>query len=241
MNPFLKAVLLTIVIVALALLVVLQLDNTRTVELRKSIDKTLSENTERQVVQYYGQVMASDPQSQCQYLTRLRQKQFDSTYPLAQRIQDYEKNNLLNSEYQNIKNTYFLGLTEIYLSGIEHHKLCGGDEIPLVMFYSEKNDCPDCRAQNRLMPFIAQRCPKVRIYAFPSDSDLTPLQMMTDRYNISKTPTIVINDNKRLVGLSSEDEIIAALKANGAVCDGATVGASIPAPLTASAMVNASS
>jgi len=218
MNPFIKAAILTVIIVALALLVVGQLDNARTAELRKSIDKTMSENVERLGVQHYAQVMASDPQSQCLYLTRLRQKQFDSTYPLAQRIQDYEKNNLLNQEYNNIKTNYFLGLTEIYLSGIEHHKLCGGNEIPIVLFYSEDTDCPDCRAQNRLLPLIANRCPGVRIYAFPSDSDLTPLQMMTDRYKITKTPAIVVDDKTKLEGLSSEDEIIAALTARGAAC-----------------------
>ncbi|MDE1798306.1 MAG: thioredoxin family protein [Candidatus Micrarchaeota archaeon] len=218
MNPFLKAGILTVVVVAMALLVVAQLDSLRTQELRTSIDSVVFENQARDVLQHYGRVMANDTATQCKYLAQVRQKQFDTTYPLALRIQDYEKNNLLGSEYESLKTEYYLGTADIYISGFEQKETCGGNEVPLLMFYTEKTQCPDCRAQNLILPDIATRCSNVRILALPSDYNLTPLEVLADRYNISTVPAIVINDSQKLVGLTSEDDLVKALRAQGANC-----------------------
>ncbi len=236
MNPFIKAGIYTILIVALALLIVAQLDASRAGALRQSIDTAMFQNQERQVIEHYSQVLANDTSSECRYLARLRQKEFDETYPLAQRVQDYEKSNLLNQEYLNIKTGYFLGMMEIYLSGFENRKMCANEEVPLVLFYTEKTNCPECRTQNNLLPFIASRCPGVRIYAFPSDSDLTPLQMLTDRYSITRTPALVINDRVQMVGLQDENAIMTALNAQGAHC---SINANVPASKNTSNGANA--
>ncbi len=222
MNPFLKAALLTLVVVALALAMAAQLDAVRASELRNSIDSALFQNQERQVALHFGRVMANDTAAQCAYLTRMRAKQLNDTYPLALKIQDYEKNNLFNSEYENIKTTYFLGVADSYISVFEQQQACRSDEVPLLLVYREKSACPECRAQNQILSgLVAARCPNVRIYALPYDYPLMPLQMLADRYNVSsesRMPVTVIDDKIRLDGLRSEDELVAALVSRGATC-----------------------
>lgn len=222
MNPFLKAALLTVIVVALALAMAAQLDAVRASELRNSIDSALFQNQERQVAMHFGRVLANDSAAQCAYLTRMRAKQLNDTYPLALKIQDYEKNNLFNSEYENIKTTYFLGVSDSYISAFEQQQACGRDEIPVLLIYREKSGCPECRTENQVLSgLVAARCPNVRIYALPYDYPLMPLQMLADRYNISsatRMPVIVIDDKIRLEGLRSEDELVAAMVSRGAAC-----------------------
>jgi hypothetical protein len=221
-NPFLKAALLTLVVVALALAMAAQLDAVRASELRNSIDGALFQNQERQVALHFGRVMANDTAAQCTYLARMRAKQLNDTYPLALKIQDYEKNNLFNREYENIKTTYFLGVSDSYISAFEQQQACGGDEIPVLLIYREKTDCPECRAQNQVLSgLVAARCADVRIYSLPYDYPLMPLQMLADRYNVtdaSRAPVTIIGDKIRLEGLRGEDELVAALISSGAAC-----------------------
>ena len=222
MNPFLKAALLTVVVVGLALAMAAQLDSMRASELRNSVDNALFQNQEQQVVLHFRRVMANDTAAQCTYLTLLRQQQLNDTYPLALKIQDYEKNNLFNSDYESIKTTYFLGVADSYISALEQQRACGSREIPVLLIYREKTDCPECRTENQILSgLVAARCPSMRIYALPYDFPLMPLQMLADRYNVSdasRAPVTVIDDKTRLEGLQSEDELVAALAGSGAAC-----------------------
>ena len=60
MNPFLKAALLTIVVVALALALAAQLDSMRATELRSNIESSLFVNQENAVALHYSRVMANE-------------------------------------------------------------------------------------------------------------------------------------------------------------------------------------
>ncbi len=223
MNPFLKAALLTIVVVALALALAAQLDSMRATELRSNIESSLFVNQENAVALHYSRVMANETTQQCKYLETMRQQQLNDTYPLSLKIQDYEKNNLFNSEYENIKTTYFLGVSDSYISAFEQRQLCGGNEVPVLLIYSEKKDCPECRAQNQILSsLVAPRCPNVRVYALPSDYPLMPLIMLNERYNVTnttQTPVIIIDDQIHLSGLQDEDTLVAQLVRRGATCN----------------------
>ncbi len=217
-NPFLKAGLLTMLVVVLALMLMSQIDSARTSELRKNIDSVVAENQANYVLMHYKQVMAEKPSELCPYLASLRQKQLDKTYSLATKIQDYERSNVLDTEYNTLKSSYFIALSDMYISAFENKKTCGLDETPMAFFYAENSNCPDCRAQDALMVKIAARCPKTRIYAFPFDSKFEPVQVIANRYGISSAPAIVINDKKTLTGLQGEESVVATLKEAGAAC-----------------------
>jgi len=218
MNPFLKAGMLTITVVVLAFVLMSQVDNARARELEKGVDNVLSEAQAEAVLREYTRVMARTPQEQCPYLLSLRQKQLDKTYALALRLQDYERSNVLNDEYEQLKVSYFLGLSSMYISGFELHNSCGISEVPLVLFYSEKNTCQECVAQDIVLSSVAKRCSGMRIYAFPYDSTLEPVQIISDRYEISSVPSIVIGDRTAQKGMQGEDELVSQLRLRGASC-----------------------
>jgi len=218
MNPFLKAALLTALVVVLAFFTVSQIDNARANDVKKNVDSVLAQKQAEDVLAQYSRVLAKSPQEQCPYLFSLRQKQLDRTYSLALRMQDYERSNVLNSEYEQLKTSYLLGLASMYISGFDNRKTCGADEIPLAFFYEENSQCQDCLAQNAVLSNVAKRCKNVRIYAFPADNPLEPVKILADRYNIGAVPAIVVNDGTAQSGLQGEQAVIGMLSASGAVC-----------------------
>ena len=217
MNPFLKAGIFTLVVVALALVFVFQFDNLRAGELRKSVDQLLYENEARQVLNHYASVMGASQQELCPYVSELRQRQLDRTYALAGKIPDYESHNTFNGEYESFKTTYLLALADMYITGFDDKKSCGRKEIQLAFFYPEKSPCPDCTATNLLLKSIGAECKNVRIYAFPFDSELEPVMVLANRYSANSW-ALVIEDGEVLRNLPTHDVLVSKLRANGADC-----------------------
>lgn len=218
MNPFLKAALLTLMVVALAFVLMSFVDNAREKELAKSVESVLADAQSETVLREYARVMARSPQEQCPYLLSLRQKQLDKTYSLALKLQDYERSNVLNEEYEQLKVSYFLGLSSMYVSGFEMRTSCGVSEVPLVLFYSEKERCQECVAQNLVLENVAKRCSGVRIYAFPYDSDMETVKIISDRYGIKGVPSIVVDDRSAQRGILQEENLVSQLRSYGANC-----------------------
>lgn len=218
MNPFIKAALLTIAVVLLSIFVASYFDAARANQLKQNVNSVVFENQGRAVLQHYGQVMAKSPTDYCPYLATMIKRQTDKTYELAGKIQDYERNNLFNSEYYSLKTSYYLQLADIYVSSFENRGKCGSSETPIAFFFVGNTDCPDCRAQSRVFDALGQRCQGVRVYAFPLDTDLEAIRIFSDRHSVSSAPTIVINDKEKMAGLQSEDAIMAKLKEMGVAC-----------------------
>ena len=221
-NPFAKAAVLTVIVVVLALLAANGLDAMRSNDLKQTVERIGLQNQETQVINHYDKVMAKSSDEECPYLMRLREKQLSQTYTLAPKISEYEKKNLFNDEYQQIKSEYLLGLADAYITSFEAGNACNLDEKRIAFFFrsnsGSNNDCPDCLAQGKILDLVGPRCTNVRVYAMPTDSGLEPVNIIVDRYNISSEPTLIINDRTRRVGLQGEDEIIRQLKAAGANC-----------------------
>ena len=219
MNPFLKAGMFTLIVVALALLVIFQFDSLRAGELKKNLEQVAYEQEARQVITHYTSVMGSSATEQCPYIQELRQTQFDSIYPLARKMKEYEARNMLNSDYESLKNTYLVGLADMYITGFEDKKTCNASEVQLAFFYPEKTSCPRCGNINSLLSTAAEKCRNVRIYAFPYDSQIAPLKLIANRYNVGAVPALVINDGgPRDAATLGAAELITNLKENGAQC-----------------------
>ena len=218
MNPFLKAAILTVLVAALALITVNQLDNARERTLQQSIQGVTFESDSSRLLARYDQVMGGD--ERCRLLnSSLWQAAKDRTYALAGRIQDYQRSNVLGDQYEQLKQQYFVSLMDLYFTQFENKKQCPAfGEKALAFFYTAKTDCPQCRAQNDILANLAPRCSNVRIFAFPSDTGYSFLQVLAARYNVSGTPALVVDDGQKLEGLQSAEQIIAALRAAGASC-----------------------
>lgn len=220
MNPLFKAVILTVFILIVGYLLAVQFDNARAGALKRDIDRVNLQNQEREVLLAYGRVMAKNPQDICPNLEALRANRLSQVSRLDTEIADYQRNNLFNQEYIDLSNSYFVGAVDILVSGEENAQLCGHREFPVVLFYRQNPDCPDCRAEGPVLNQVAARCPNARTYAFPVDSGNPVVEVLLNRYQVhaSAMPAMSINDGKLEVGIQSAENIISKLKAQGATC-----------------------
>lgn len=218
-NPFLKSAMLTVAVILLALLLVSQLDAAREKTLGDSIESVILESENARLIGRYSQVMGNDADA-CANINLATQLQKDRTYALAFRIQSYERANIVGSDYDPLRRSYFVNLMDLYLTNHENGLKCPNlKETPLVFYYTE-GDCADCKAQNDVLEGLAGKCQNARIYAFPVNSEFQFIELLKNRDRIGDAQmAIVVNGTEKLVGLQGEDRLIAALERNGAVCN----------------------
>ena len=217
LNAFLKAAILTVVVLMLTLVLVFQVDGMRQNDLQASINNLSFELENNRLISRFADVMAPD-ENKCEFLEYTSAMQEKRAFSLAYTIQEYEKANIVGVEYENLKKTYFLSLADLYITSFENKKACPEiKNVPVAFFYSQ-SDCPACNVQGSVLSSVSSKCDGVSIFAFPSDTNYPFLNVFSDRYKITSVPSIVINDTKTLHGLASEDELISALKNAGANC-----------------------
>ena len=207
-NPYLKAALITIAVAALGFFFISQLDAMRAGELQGSVNDLLFQAESERVMYLYFQTMGNSTAELCSYIYGSTQQKASRTYDLAEKISYYEKSNLVNAEYDRIRDQYYLSNAELYLNARAAAKYCGASPYTTILFfYNVKKDCPECRAQGELLDSVVSRNPGVRVFAFPADTGYPFIDVFLQRNNIRQVPSVVINDRVVLQGLHDEAEI----------------------------------
>ena len=207
-SPYVKAALITIAIVALGFFFISQLDAMRAGELQGSVNDLLFQAQSEQLIYTYFQTMGNSTQDYCSYIYGSTQQKASQIYDLAEKISYYEKSNLVNAEYNRIRDQYYLSNAQLYLNARAAAKYCGASPYTTILyFYKVKEDCPECRAQGQLLDAVVSKNPSVRVFAFPSDSGYPFIDIFLHRSGITQVPAVVINDKVVLQGLHDEAEI----------------------------------
>jgi len=83
---------------------------------------------------------------------------------------------------------------------------CGTNSVSVLYFYDTKN-CDDCIIQGNILSILKSSF-KEKLMVFPLDKNinLTMLRILMNRYNITKIPSVVINDEV-YSGIVSEKDL----------------------------------
>ncbi|VVB57228.1 Uncharacterised protein [uncultured archaeon] len=217
MNPFAKAAILTVVVVFFAAILVAQVDAWRTQELRSSIDQVVLQSESNRLMQRMADLIPTQAQK-CAFFNSSGELSKVRAYELATRIQDYQRANFFGSDYAELKQTYFISLSDLYLFTMEQNKECPQNrETPLLYFYREQN-CPQCRAQDAVLERVAARCGRMRIFAFPTDANYPFLSALAGKMSIKDAPQLVVGETPMPAGLQDDGALVRALNADGASC-----------------------
>jgi len=207
-SPYVKAALITIAIAALGFFFISQLDAMRASELQGSVNQLLFQAESERVMYLYFQTMGNSSGELCNYIYGSTQQKASKIYDLAEKISYYEKSNLVNAEYDRIRDQYYLSNAELYLNARAAAKYCGASPYTTILFfYNVKQDCPECRAQGELLDAVVNKNPGVRVFAFPADTGYPFIDVFLQRNGIKQVPSVVINDRVVLQGLHDEAEI----------------------------------
>lgn len=207
-SVYLKAALLTIAVLLIGFFFIGQLDAMRAAELRSSVEELALQSETERLLFLYAQTGNGSPAGLCTYLSESSRQREDKAFALSQKIQYYENGNLLNGEYDAIRNQYYLANAGLYLNLLAAEEYCGASPYSTVLFfYRISPDCAECRAQGGVLDSMRGSHPSMRVFAFPIDTSNPVVKALMQQHGITSAPSVVINEGKVLPGLKSEGEI----------------------------------
>ena len=113
-----------------------------------------------------------------------------------------------------LKSYYFLIEIRHWLLIKTMEKQCGVHEDVILFFYDTDKRCPDCKDQGVILSNIRLNREKLKVYSFYVGSTDVATGTLKNKYGISNTPTVIIND-QTYSGLISKEKILGILDQNG--------------------------
>ena len=108
-------------------------------------------------------------------------------------------------ELNGLKSYYFLLEIKHWLAIKSMNLRCKTDYLPVLYFYSNTN-CKDCGEQGTVLLHQKTLNPKLMIYSFDIDSDLSAIKILKSKYAIESVPAIIVREQK-FEGLRNADDL----------------------------------
>jgi cell division protein FtsB len=115
-----------------------------------------------------------------------------------------------NTELASLKKYYSLLEIKHWLAIKGLNKNCNKNFAPILYFYSN-NGCNKCSVQGSVLLTEKEKNPRLMIYSFDVDLDLSAIKILKTEYNINSVPAVVIFD-KKYEGLQDANELGAILQ-----------------------------
>jgi hypothetical protein len=199
------AFLITVLIFLIILGVSLMFENGRVEDVRKTM-------TEIDVLwndaRFFDQYVASASGSECDFLFDENMKLGDRIYREGLKIESYEGANRITDALLTEKKRYALLDLQFLKNSIEIKKACNSNFSTVVSFYSQYNETDEQKIEDRVLLDFKQKCgPKTIYVTFPVDMELSSISIVRSLYNVTRIPSVVIDEKTVLPGVTSLDEL----------------------------------
>ena len=123
-------------------------------------------------------------------------------------LTDYEARGIFNEkEYKELKERYFLSEIKLYVLLKELKNNCNLDTTVILFFY-DQNDRKSIE-QGYVLDNIVRRLQNITVLSIDRESSSSPsVKTVMNYYNITSSPTIIVNFNKKIEGFTEIDKII---------------------------------
>ncbi len=115
---------------------------------------------------------------------------------LAQKLSDMENDlGTHHAEVLNLKKYYSLLQIKDYLLVRQVDEKCGIKPVTIIYFYSNQENCLDCKKEGYALDKIREEFSEIRIYSFDYNLESPVIQTMKSLYSIENTlPALVIEE-----------------------------------------------
>lgn len=212
-DLFWKALVLTVVVFLLGVLLGFALERNRIGDIEKEFQKIdLQWNDAKLQTLYYQNV---EPKF-CDSAISENLGFGDKVYEEGLKIEEYDRASFLTSDLELEKKKYALLKVEFWLNSIVLKERCNADYVNLVYFFANNPDFnveAEQDTQAEILKDLKEKYGKdLMLIPLPIDLDISMINIMRETYNIKKTPTLLINEKRRLEGLQSFDELDTIIK-----------------------------
>jgi hypothetical protein len=211
MNIFVKSGIITGIIVVTAVLAGVMFDSQRVADIKNSLSEAEILMNDGRVQSSLNQIFTNDT-AYCESAFSSSLKFSDNIYQDGVKIENAEEVNRFTGRDLIVeKKRYNLLQMQFWLNMLELKRQCDFNYTVILFFTSQFNEQTkiDQTVQSTVLLDILEEC---RYKFFPQpiviDLNMTSVDSLVRNYNITKTPSLVINDNVVLHGLQSREEIM---------------------------------
>lgn len=203
---YVSALFLTVVIFVMGLLLGLVIEGKRVafVEQADNIQKLNFESLHLQFL-YLASI---EGRESCPAFSAALGSHIKDTEKVRERLEGYIATGVAyNDEFEILKREYAISQLNYWILSKKTKKLCGTDFVTILYFYSEK--CPECENQGFVLDYMKKRFgEKILIFALDRDFSEEPvIPVIVTTYNVSASPTIVIEDDV-FAGFQSKNSLL---------------------------------
>jgi hypothetical protein len=200
-NKLILALTITFIIFIIGLVIGITITNMKLSNIDR-LEKELI--TDIYAIELQYQILSKDP---CNKMID-RAPLTDELYQIAQRLEFMEQNlGETNKEVIRLKNYYSTLQIKHWLIMKEMKKTCNEEISLAIYFYDIKKECNNCPNQGYILTYLRENNDNFYVYALNSKAQNAAIQTLKQLYNITTTPTIIIDENK-LEGFQTKENII---------------------------------
>ena len=144
----------------------------------------------------------------CEYLQGNLHVVYNDLESVREQVASMEKDIKLrnNNDYNRLALDLINMRIKYWLLGEAVRSNCNPNLTTVLFFYSVNKKCTDCEIMGIELSDISKKCDVV-IAPIPSDSKADSANLFVKYYNITETPTLIINQHKKVVGLVPEKNL----------------------------------
>lgn len=218
-DVFWKAAVITGVIFIVGIALGIWIDTLRVAEIQsKLVELDIDWNDARLQSAYYqnfatfGNITNITQEEFCAAAIESNLAFNEKIYQEGLRIEHYEKANRFSPELIQEKKRYALLQLQFYLNAVNLKNYCGVDYSTLVYFYSHYNQDMTVQLNQKLQAAVnlelKDKCgPALMLIPLPADLNITTINLITENYNITTMPAVLINENVTLQGLQPAESL----------------------------------
>jgi hypothetical protein len=207
-RVFWEALLLTIVVFIFGLLIGIAYEASKSSDISKYYT-----NSEISLMDIFAlNSMVSLNSQDCRVLTQANLEFADRIYKEAILLEKYESAGKVTKEIEIIHERYDILRTFLWINNIETSQKCKDNYSSVVYLYEYySKDLAQKARQNvwsRILSDLKQKeGSKILLIPIAADSNLTSLDSLTNKFNITHYPVVIINEKDVIYDLSSVEQL----------------------------------
>ena len=200
---YLFAALFTILIFATGILFSNLVDDYRSSELENEVRNDVTDLESQQL-----QLNYLERQENCRVLQAGLNEVLKGYNERLDRVESYEENSLFKAErFEDIRRQYVLAGIRYWIFAQDLKSKCD-DYNPDTILYFQKQDCPECDSTGKELSRIKKtQGEQALIFTIYTDIQDSMIRILEKEYEVQKTPTVIINEEKKLEGDLSRTQI----------------------------------
>jgi hypothetical protein len=157
--------------------------------------KTTAVENSIQEIELESLYLLSISNKSCVFLNDIVRKTNNNLDDLAGQLANYDEDNIIftNRDLVNLKSKYTNLLLKSWLIQENLEGKCGKNSVSILYFYDR--DCNDCQVQGNILTSLKHDFQE-GVMVFPLDHSLglSSVDLLESSYNVTKFPSIVVND-----------------------------------------------